>query len=175
MIEWRFLVSVTTCFLFISCGGNTPKTASSATNNPQIRFVIYDLDPDSGRTSSGQDSVWSQNDDRDSVLVLVSGADETLLAVVSIDVVAGERFEGDALRNATAVEQPPVPVTVLRNLSTDSLPGMDGARIVWRFRPSDLQSQISKRGKDLWLTSMIVRVQPTSGRGAQRSLEFLWD
>jgi len=175
MIESRLLVGITASFLSICCGGTTPKAGSSATNDAQVRFVIHRLAPDSGRTLSAHDSVWSQNDDRDSVLVLVSGADGVVLSLVSIHVVAGERFEGDALRNTTAVEQPPVPVTMLRNVLTDSLPLIDGARIVWRFRPSELQDQISKRGSDLWLNSMIVRIQPVSGPVIQRSLEFLWD
>jgi len=173
-IESRFLVGITTSFLSICCGGTTPG-ASRATTEPHIRFVLHELGRGSGPGLGAQDSVWSQNSYRDSVLVLVSGADGTVLPLVSIDVVAKEQFEGDALRNETAVEEAPVQVTMLRNLSADSLPVMDGARIVWRFRPSELQDQVSKRGSDLWLTSIIVRIQTASGHGVQRSLEFLWD
>src|SRR5262245_30750015 len=103
VIESRCLLGIISSFIFMSCGGTTPGAFSA--REPRIRFVLHEFVPDSGRTLSVQDSVWSQNTHRDSVLVLVSGADGMVLPVVSIDVVAKEQFEGDALRNETAVEQ----------------------------------------------------------------------
>src|SRR5262245_55571747 len=108
MIESRLLISVGLSFLSICCGTSPGAATRTASDNPDVWFVTYCLGCRFGRsdrTTMGKDSVWSQNDDRDSVLVVVSGADRTVLSLVTITAFAIQRFEGDAYRNAEPREE----------------------------------------------------------------------
>ena len=154
----------------LACRGVPAKDTSAATHAPQVQFAIVSLDGDS---TSALDSVWSQNDDVDSVDVLISDAGGLVISSVDVNLVIEHRSEGDAVQRAAAAPEVISWVT-LRNVAVDSLLGESRGRRLLTLRPSALQKHVAARGADLWVVSVNMSILLPS-RPVTRSLELLWD
>jgi len=146
---------------------------------PRLQFVIRHLEAGQKETV---DSVWSQNDNRDSVAVVIVGGEGMVLSSVNVELGVAERAEGDAYINASLPSHA-IPWKVLTNVAVDTLPLLQAARVLFYIRPSQLQEEIGRNRKfvvdsvevGLWVESVKVRISWPPAHERSWSLGLLWD
>jgi hypothetical protein len=144
-----------------------------------VQFVIHHLGTGQQKTA---DSVWSQNDNRDSVAVLIVGGEGVVLSSVSVELVVALRAEGDADINSS-LPSDTIPWKALTNVPVDSLPLVQTARLLFYIQPSQLQEEIGRNRRSIvqsvevgsWVEAVRVRISWPPAHERSRWLELLWD
>ena len=142
----------------------------SDTSSPNIAFAIRSLDGDSDLPA---DSAWSQNDDRDSVDIVIYGGKGLTLSTASVELLTERSVDGDP------VKPPPTDPTLVTwkrflNVRVDSLPAASQGRQLLTLRPSEIQKHVHDESSDRWIRSIRVRIE-FGGTEVARSLDLLWD
>lgn len=161
---------VFTTLVLLSCQDAARGRLDTSTHVPQIEFAIRSLDGDSTQPS---DSVWSQNDNRDSVGIVISDGKGLTLSTVSIELLTERSVEGDPVRPPPA-DPRVVTWKTFTNVTVDSLPGVSRGRQLLTLRPSVMQQEVHDQSSDRWIRSIRVQIQ-FDGAEVARSFDLLWD
>ncbi len=152
----------------LGCAPTSPATSASPRDAETVSFLTIPLfDP----TQPGPrpDTIWSQNDNRDSVAVVIDAS--SALREVSLDLVGQFMVEGDG---NLPPNPPAAPVIRWSSLAPSDI-GSSDQFIQW-LRPSVLhRSYQMAAGSQMWITSLRVRVVTGDGRQIIRDLVMLWD
>ena len=158
--------------LLTACAAPNKDREASTARLPAIQFRITPLDLAAGDTARNH-SVWSQNDYRDSVQILISGADGTVLPHVVVHLVLKESVEGDG--RGTGAAPVTVPWRTITALSVDSLPETLYGRLLLTIRPSVLwQGATGRSPVDMFPAMVRVEIRLENG-SITRSLDLHWD
>lgn len=140
-----------------------------------IVFVTYPLVP-KGPAKGVRSVEWSQNDDADSVGVVIDAAPGSAIDTMIIELLGRERSGGDARSDAV---RPLLPTMLWRqvvSVTVDTLPSTsDGHRIIL-LQPSELWRAFRERGPGAaFLDSVHVTLRLTNGTVGRYGLGLLFD
>jgi hypothetical protein len=168
-----------------SCGNPIPEHASDdrmehtepsrQSGPPTIEFYVRRLVANDGMAGPRSASVWSQNDDVDSITVVIAEGLGMVVREAGIDLVGRLAVEGDARIDSQLVPRV-VRWLTLTQIKLDSLPSVPGGKRLLAVRPSELWDQYKMRaGGSMAVDSVHVTVDLMGGPRIAGGLSLLWD
>jgi hypothetical protein len=153
--------------------GRAPLADRASNTQPIIAFYIRDLENQNGHATRPE-SVWSQNDNMDSITIVISGPPTMVLRDVAIDLVGGPATEGDAVVVDKTRQE--VRWRSFKDVVVDSLHDTFGGKQLLRIQPSVLWKTFRDlTGHDFFVDSLHVSVETLAGQKVERGLGIRWD
>ena len=157
-----------------SCGQTSARLSGDARHQPGVQFWIIPRVGSADPATQRFDSIWSQNQEVDSIAILLTGADGMKLPLAVLELIADSSVEGDGY-----MAYPTTRTLVwhsLRDVVVDSLEPIHGSRRLLDIRPSLLWDRVQADvGKHFRPSALRVRLEFGGGGTFTRTLEFLWD
>jgi len=138
-----------------------------------VSFLTRRLAGDGPEQLERTDTIWSQNDDVDSVVAVLVTDNAALLEGVTVDLIGRPGFEADGPEELPSTT---VKWLSLSNIRIDSLISLrSGSRLV-SLRPSALQERFEAiSGGGMLLDTVRVTVRVSGHRATIANLMLLWD
>jgi hypothetical protein len=169
-LNGRHLLFVLSGLYLCSCMPER-RSLPTSTNAPAVRFVVHSLIGDAtGRT----DSVWSGNDDMDSVEIILEGMPPRVQASATIELELATRpGEPGADRPPSSVRT--VQLKAMKLSSIDSLPRTNHGWLLFVVKPSTLHDSVEGHfGKEEVIEAVRVTVTPQSSKRIVAHLSLLF-